>query len=222
MPATTPSGWRSEWLSTPVPTFSVISPFRRCGAPSANSTTSRPRVTSPLASSWVLAVLAEITSASWSARSQRDRLEPVRGFGPGAATASSPGRQAAAAAADGAADFGGRGEGDGLFRTAGGRIENGLAAARCAGDAGVVDEWGRSRSMVLGFLPCSGLFGASPVSRQPPASSPRQPRRPRPLHSGAAHGRGGADTSRTPRSSRTTITAASRGLRNVEHSSRVQ
>ena len=29
MPATTPSGWRSEWLSTRVPTFSVTSPFSR-------------------------------------------------------------------------------------------------------------------------------------------------------------------------------------------------
>ena len=54
MPATTPSGWRSEWLSTLVPTFSVISPLSSCGAPVANSTTSRPRVTSPMASSCTL------------------------------------------------------------------------------------------------------------------------------------------------------------------------
>ena len=50
MPATTPSGWRSEWLSTRVPTFSVTSPLRSCGAPVANSTTSTPRASSPLAS----------------------------------------------------------------------------------------------------------------------------------------------------------------------------
>ena len=67
MPATTPSGWRSEWLSTLVPTFSVTSPFSRCGMPTANSTTSRPRVTSPRASSWVLPCSAEISSAILSA-----------------------------------------------------------------------------------------------------------------------------------------------------------
>ena len=47
IPATTPSGWRREWLSTRVPTFSVISPFSSCGAPVANSTTSTPRAISP-------------------------------------------------------------------------------------------------------------------------------------------------------------------------------
>ena len=67
MPATTPSGWRSEWLSTLVPTFSVTSPFSRCGMPTANSTTSSPRVTSPSASSWVLPCSAEISSAILSA-----------------------------------------------------------------------------------------------------------------------------------------------------------
>jgi cytosine deaminase len=43
MPATTPSGWRSEYMSMPVPTFSVYSPFSSCGMPQANSTTSSPR-----------------------------------------------------------------------------------------------------------------------------------------------------------------------------------
>ncbi len=71
IPATTPSGWRIEWLSTPEPTFSENSPLRKLGAEGANSTTSSPRVTSPSASSWVLPCSAEIASASWSARSQR-------------------------------------------------------------------------------------------------------------------------------------------------------
>ena len=31
MPATTPSGWRREKLSTPRPTWSLNSPFSRCG-----------------------------------------------------------------------------------------------------------------------------------------------------------------------------------------------
>ncbi|EWG71005.1 hypothetical protein P348_02454 [Enterobacter sp. DC3] len=50
IPAQTPSGCISEWLSTPVPTFAECSPFCRCGIPQANSTTSRPRVSSPTAS----------------------------------------------------------------------------------------------------------------------------------------------------------------------------
>ena len=50
MPTATPSGWRSEKQSTPVPTLSENSPLVRCGAPQANSTTSSPRVTSPAAS----------------------------------------------------------------------------------------------------------------------------------------------------------------------------
>ena len=32
IPATTPKGWRRLWLSTRVPTFSVTSPFKSCGA----------------------------------------------------------------------------------------------------------------------------------------------------------------------------------------------
>ena len=50
IPATTPNGWRREWLSTRVPTFSVMSPLSRCGAAVANSTTSVPRAISPSAS----------------------------------------------------------------------------------------------------------------------------------------------------------------------------
>ena len=54
MPAHTPTGWRSEKLSTSVPTFSLNSPFSKCGMPVANSITSMPRVTSPSASARVL------------------------------------------------------------------------------------------------------------------------------------------------------------------------
>ena len=50
IPATTPKGWRRLWLSTRVPTFSVMSPLSRCGAAVANSTTSVPRAISPRAS----------------------------------------------------------------------------------------------------------------------------------------------------------------------------
>ena len=63
MPATTPSGWRIEWTSMPVPALSVNSPLSRCGMPAANSTTSRPRWMSPLASGTVLPC-SEDSSAS--------------------------------------------------------------------------------------------------------------------------------------------------------------
>ena len=69
IPATTPSGWRIIWLSTPEPTFSENSPFMNEGAEVANSTTSTPLVTSPSASSTVLPCWAEIASASSCARS---------------------------------------------------------------------------------------------------------------------------------------------------------
>src|SRR5262245_58276933 len=54
MPATTPSGWRSENRSIPGPALSLNSPFSRCGMPHANSTTSSPRWMSPLESATVL------------------------------------------------------------------------------------------------------------------------------------------------------------------------
>jgi hypothetical protein len=52
IPATTPSGCLIDQLSTFVPTFSENSPFNKCGIPQANSTTSRPLVKDPLASSY--------------------------------------------------------------------------------------------------------------------------------------------------------------------------
>ena len=66
IPATTPSGWRMEYMSIPGPAPSVYSPLRRCGAPMQNSATSRPRTTSPLASGSVLPCSRESASASLS------------------------------------------------------------------------------------------------------------------------------------------------------------
>ena len=66
MPAHTPTGWRTEWLSTSVPTFSEKVPFSRCGAPQANSTTSMPRVTEPRASLSTLPCSADTSCASSS------------------------------------------------------------------------------------------------------------------------------------------------------------
>src|SRR5882672_1703317 len=54
MPAQTPTGWRSVCVSTWVPTFSAYSPFSKWGMPQANSTTSMPRCTEPIASGSVL------------------------------------------------------------------------------------------------------------------------------------------------------------------------
>ena len=69
MPAHTPKGWRNETRSTPVPTLSLNSPFRRLGMPQANSTTSSPRVTEPLASARVLPCSA-LTSEARSSMSR--------------------------------------------------------------------------------------------------------------------------------------------------------
>ena len=69
MPATTPSGIRSECESTPPDTCGVISPLSRCPSPHANSTTSSARVTSPRASESTLpcsrVIRAAISSLWW-------------------------------------------------------------------------------------------------------------------------------------------------------------
>jgi hypothetical protein len=75
MPATTPSGCRSEYESTPVDTFSENPPLSRCGMPQANSTTSRPRATSPAASEATLpcsAVISAARSLVWLCTSSRN------------------------------------------------------------------------------------------------------------------------------------------------------
>jgi hypothetical protein len=50
IPATTPSGCLIEYTSIPVEACSLKPPFSRLGIPHANSTFSRPRCTSPIAS----------------------------------------------------------------------------------------------------------------------------------------------------------------------------
>ncbi len=68
IPATTPSGLRSEATSTPVDTSVDSSPFSCCGMPHASSTISRPRATSPSASAGTLPCSAVISPASSSRR----------------------------------------------------------------------------------------------------------------------------------------------------------
>ena len=135
MPATTPSGWRSEWLSTLVPTFSVTSPFSRCGMPTANSTTSSPRVTSPSASSWVLPCSAEISSAILSAFSMQQELELVEDARPAQRRGLRPGRPGRLGDGDDLADLVGRGERHPLLGDAGRRVEHIGKAAGLAGNA---------------------------------------------------------------------------------------
>ncbi len=75
MPATTPSGIRSECESTPPDTPAVISPLSSCPSPQANSTTSSPRVTSPRASESTLPcsrVISAASSSRWSWISSRN------------------------------------------------------------------------------------------------------------------------------------------------------
>jgi hypothetical protein len=62
IPAQTPRGWRKENASMSVETWSEYSPLSSWGSPQANSTTSIPRITSPLASSRTLPC-SEETSA---------------------------------------------------------------------------------------------------------------------------------------------------------------
>ena len=68
MPATTPTGCLIEYESTPVETFSENPPLSRCGMPQANSTTSRPRATSPAASEATLPCSSVISCAISLAR----------------------------------------------------------------------------------------------------------------------------------------------------------
>ena len=64
MIAETPTGWRTEWTSTPVEAFSVCPPLSRYGMLQESSTTSRPRDTSPSASETTLPCSAVMISAS--------------------------------------------------------------------------------------------------------------------------------------------------------------
>ena len=99
MPTQMPTGWRSDQLSTPVPTLSLNSPFSICGIPQANSTTSMPRVSSPRASESTLpcsAVMSPTISSAWASSSALKRnITRARWRGVVAAQA---GRASAAAA----------------------------------------------------------------------------------------------------------------------------
>ena len=112
MPAQTPRGWRTEYMSMPAPTVSVNSPFRRCGMPQANSTTSRPRVIEPLESLTVLPCSSVMRAASSSMLASISSLSlnitRARRSGGGRR----PGRECGLGRGDGLAHLFGRGEVD--------------------------------------------------------------------------------------------------------------
>ena len=66
MPATTPSGWRIWYTSTPLETCSENPPLSRFGMPHANSRFSSPRAISPRASEGTLPCSAVRCAASSS------------------------------------------------------------------------------------------------------------------------------------------------------------
>ena len=80
MPAHTPSGLRMEYMSIWRDTLSENSPFMKCGMPQANSTTSRPRWTSPTASRNTLPCsdARVLASASFSAVTSSRNLNITR------------------------------------------------------------------------------------------------------------------------------------------------
>jgi alkylated DNA nucleotide flippase Atl1 len=76
MAAVTPSGCRSVYASTLVETLGVFRPARCTGSPQANSTVSRPRITSARASGNVLPwsrVMRAASSSRWAKSSSRNR-----------------------------------------------------------------------------------------------------------------------------------------------------
>ena len=124
----------------PVPTASVNSPFSRCGMPQANSTTSRPRCTSPSASDSTLpcsaVMMAESSLRSRSSNSFSLNMTRARRSGGVAAHAG----HAAAAAATALLDFRGVGQRDRGDDLAGRGIEHVAELAAGAGDRLAADE----------------------------------------------------------------------------------
>ncbi len=112
MPATTPSGWRIDQASMPVPTASVYSPLSRCGMPQANSTTSSPRCTSPSASDSTLPCSAVTIAASSLAVALQQLLEAEHHPGAAQRRGRGPGRPGGGGGRDRAVDLGRAGQRD--------------------------------------------------------------------------------------------------------------
>ncbi len=135
IPAHTPSGWRNECRSTSVETWSENSPLVSSAIPHAYSTTSIPRMTSPLASSTVLpcseAMIRASSSVCSTSSSRNVNITRARRTTDVSLQASN----AARAACTAASTSGGLGEQHVALHVAGRRV---IDRARCA--------WTRRRS----------------------------------------------------------------------------
>ena len=150
MPATTPSGWRIEWLSTPVPTSSVNSPLSSCGMPVANSTTSLPRCTSPAASEATLPCSDVITAASDVEIALDQIAEPHEDARAAQRRRRRPGRERRGGRGDRRVHVGGVRHGHPARLAAGGRVVDVAEAARRAFMGLAADEMRRQRERGLG------------------------------------------------------------------------
>ena len=140
MPATTPSGWRIDQASMPVPTASVYSPFSRCGMPQANSTTSRPRCTSPSASDSTLPCSAVMMAESSLAVALQQFLQLEHDAGAAQRRGGGPGRPGGGGGGGGLVHLGGVGQRDAAGDLAGRGIEHVAEFAAGAGDRLAGDE----------------------------------------------------------------------------------
>ena len=149
MPATTPSGWRSVYASMPVPTFSLNSLFRNCGAPHAYSTISMPRESSPAASESTLPCSREIDRDDLVGALLEQRLEPEHDARARQRRGRRPAGKRGLRGLDGARDFGGGRERDAAAQRAGRRRVDVAEAAGRAGRAFAADPVGECRDIGL-------------------------------------------------------------------------
>ena len=139
MQATTPTGWRTEWTSTPPATCSERSPLSAWDSPVANSMFSRPRVISPSASERTLPCSLVSRAASSGRRCIEQFADLEEDGGALGEAGGAPAGQGGAGGRDGLLDAGCRGQCDLLLLLAGGRVED-RAVALGVGNQGAVDE----------------------------------------------------------------------------------
>ncbi len=130
MPATTPSGWRMDQVSMPVPTCSVYSPLRSSGIPVAYSMFSRPRMTSPLASEKTLPCSRLSRAAISSMRRLEDVAEAEEDAGAAERWLRRPLGEGGGGGLDGLVEFSGGGHRDAGLNGAGGGVVDVAEAGR--------------------------------------------------------------------------------------------
>ena len=169
MPAHTPTGWRIDQLSTSVPTFSLSSPFSRCGMPVANSTTSMPRVTDAFGVGERLAVLLrdDLRAGPCGARPAARGNASARAHGAAPASRAMHGKRVAAAG-DRGVDVGGVGERHVADDLAGGRVGHFAVARRRAARTALPPIHSGRRSSVVRSIVTPPLRAASIASPAAP------------------------------------------------------